>query len=280
MGSAHESEEIRQQVLTTLHRLTRNCCSDINLKSRMLISEIVERMKIDISKRMETFIKNWKALSSSVDLKNYVQSNMDTLKRRLQQSVYPLFIEELWETVIELMQEQVVAGQEAEYYQTLHKNVRNLRTFFLGHLDHQTDLQTDTYKQLEDYLIINSKATEELMLKYFAELNQDKKTPEIDYGHIALKVAYLLETRGYVTIFVKVINGTNLPGLDSTGFSDPYVILALQPRYLFKEVKPKRTKTIFQNLNPVFNASFQLWSGSIFVMPYISGSHPLRQACV
>lgn len=257
MSTAHESEEIRQQVLTTLHRLTRNCCSDINLKSRMLITEIVDRMKMDLNKKMEILNSNWKALSSSVDLKNYLQSNMDTLKRRLHQSVYPLFIEELWEMVITLLEEKVGTGKEAEYYQTLHKHVRNLRAFFLSHLDPHTDLQTEASKKLEEWLAVNSKATEELMLKYFAELNQNKRTPEIDYGHIAVKVAYLLETRGYVTIFVKVINGTDLPGLDSTGLSDPYVIVALQPRCLFKELKPKRTKTVPQNLNPVFNASFQ-----------------------
>lgn len=35
---------------------------------------------------------------------------MDTLKRRLHQSVYPLFIEELWGMVITLLQEKVGTG--------------------------------------------------------------------------------------------------------------------------------------------------------------------------
>ena len=65
MGSAHESKEIQQQVLTTLHRLTRNCSSDINLKSRLLITEIVDRMKMDMTKKMEILTTNWKALSVS-----------------------------------------------------------------------------------------------------------------------------------------------------------------------------------------------------------------------
>ena len=54
------------------------------------------------------------------------------------------------------------------------QHVRSLHAFFLSHLDQHTDFQSDVYKQLEEQLAINSKATEELMLRYFAELNQDK----------------------------------------------------------------------------------------------------------
>ncbi|GAB1599250.1 hypothetical protein Ahia01_000202200 [Argonauta hians] len=91
----------------------------------------------------------------------------------------------------------------------------------------------------------------------FSGIVSFQKTPEEDYGQVALKAGYIMETHGYVTIYVKVINAKDLPGLDSTGLSDPYIIIALQPQVLFEKLRPQKTKIITKTLNPVFNSSFQ-----------------------
>ena len=54
-----------------------------------------------------------------------------------------------------------------------------------------------------------------------------------------------------------VIRGCDLPGLDRSGLSDPYVTVSLQPGVLFSH-KPQKTKVIGQTLQPVFNTTFQL----------------------
>lgn len=59
-------------------------------------------------------------------------------------------------------------------------------------------------------------------------------------------------------IYFTVIRGCDLPGLDVTGLSDPYVILSLHPSTMFGHVKSQRTRIVEQTLNPVFNTSFQL----------------------
>lgn len=59
-------------------------------------------------------------------------------------------------------------------------------------------------------------------------------------------------------VFISVIRGSDLPGLDHSGLSDPYVVVSLYPKTMFGHNKPQRTKVIDQTLNPVFNTTFQL----------------------
>lgn len=61
-----------------------------------------------------------------------------------------------------------------------------------------------------------------------------------------------------VMFLVSVIRGSDLPGLDHSGLSDPYVVVSLYPKTMFGHNKPQKTKIIEQTLNPVFNTTFQL----------------------
>lgn len=60
-----------------------------------------------------------------------------------------------------------------------------------------------------------------------------------------------------LNVVIAVINGNDLPGLDRSGLSDPYVTVSLQPRCLFSH-KPQKTKVVGQTVQPVFNTIFQL----------------------
>lgn len=61
-----------------------------------------------------------------------------------------------------------------------------------------------------------------------------------------------------VWLLFSVIRGSDLPGLDHSGLSDPYVVVSLYPKTMFGHNKPQKTKIIEQTLNPVFNTTFQL----------------------
>lgn len=59
------------------------------------------------------------------------------------------------------------------------------------------------YTDLKKRLDLNSKSSEDLMLEYFLMLAKQMATPTEYFGHLALKAAYMEETRGNVTIYVK-----------------------------------------------------------------------------
>ena len=64
-------------------------------------------------------------------------------------------------------------------------------------------MHTQGYEDLKKRLDLNAKSTEDLILQYFLGLAKQMGTPTEYYGHLALKAAYIEETRGNVTIYVK-----------------------------------------------------------------------------
>ena len=69
----------------------------------------------------------------------------------------------------------------------------------------ESKMETDGYEDLKKWLDLNSKPSEDLMMQYFLALAKDMGTPTEYYGHLALKAAYVEETRGNATIYVKGI---------------------------------------------------------------------------
>ena len=64
-------------------------------------------------------------------------------------------------------------------------------------------MHTQGYDDLKKRLDLNAKSTEDLILQYFLGLAKQMGTPTEYYGHLAIKAAYIEETRGNVTIYVK-----------------------------------------------------------------------------
>ncbi|GAB1599249.1 hypothetical protein Ahia01_000202100 [Argonauta hians] len=111
MSELHDSKEIGRKCLNTLYRLTKNCKEEIAMKSELLVQEIVGRMGEDIRKKMNLLTrKDWKKPSSSDPLKQYLQKNMTTLQQCLHESVYDLMVQELWQTCIMVMDQQMMVG--------------------------------------------------------------------------------------------------------------------------------------------------------------------------
>ena len=52
-----------------------------------------------------------------------------------------------------------------------------------------------------------------------------------------------------------MIQGVDLPGLDSSGLSDPYVVISLQPQVIIGS-RSQKTKVMEQTLQPVYNQLF------------------------
>ena len=62
----------------------------------------------------------------------------------------------------------------------------------------------------------------------------------------------LLACNPYMTLYIKVISGSEIPVADESGLSDPFCVLGLQDRKNEKKTSVKK-----QTLNPVWNQEFQ-----------------------
>ncbi|KAK3103339.1 hypothetical protein FSP39_018605 [Pinctada imbricata] len=257
VSTKHESEEVGERALATLNRLIDTADQEIILKGKQLLLQIMEKMKVDISRFMEIFTILIPEKASSLDeLLVYLSTNLKTLHGRLMAAIYPRVIEQLWATVVTLFDEQLKTGEKSEYYRHMKQHLRALRAYFRAGLEEEKQ-ESFIFQTLKYRLDLNAMSTEELMLEYYSSLANNMNSPSEYLGHIAIKVAYLEETRGNSTVFVKVIRASDLPGLDSSGLSDPYVVISLHPKTMFACNKSQKTKVMEQTLNPVFNTTFQ-----------------------
>ena len=64
----------------------------------------------------------------------------------------------------------------------------------------------------------------------------------------------LLHSEESKELSVKIIKARDLISSDSNGFSDPYCKLCMLPGR--ESENKRRTKTVFKNLNPVWNETF------------------------
>nr|KAG5690120.1 hypothetical protein BaRGS_003443 [Batillaria attramentaria] len=253
----HESARVGKQALATLGRLVASAHADILLKSSLLLREIAEKMKVELKRSMEEFlIKRPEKCSAADSAVGYLDANLRVLHGQLSSTIYPNMIQELWDVVLQIVDTCMMTGKKPDYYEHMKKHLKCLASFFTSCGLEEEGETNPLLTELRTRIDLNSMSSEQLMLEYFDTLATSMGTP-VDYlGHLALKVAYMEETRGNVTIFLKVIRGCDLPGLDRSGLSDPYVTVSLQPCTVFNH-KPQKTKVIGQTLQPVFNTTFQ-----------------------
>ncbi|XP_052799209.1 protein unc-13 homolog D-like [Mya arenaria] len=258
ISTSHNDDAVGKQAHDTLQRLIDTANEEILSKCAGLLQQICDKMKVVIDRFTELFTKKSPEKTSSVDpLLGYIATNLQTLEDQLMPKMFPYMIEQLWSVVISTLCAQLKPGNHPEYYLQMKSHLRCLMSFFGRSGLDDRQLANPECEALRDMLDINAKHTDKLMLEYFENLASDVVTPTESYGHLAYKASYLEETRGNITTIVTVLRGSELPGLDTSGYSDPYVEVSLQPQSLFGFSRSQKTHIIKQNLNPVFNVTFQ-----------------------
>ncbi|XP_052229255.1 protein unc-13 homolog D-like [Dreissena polymorpha] len=258
ISARHHSEIVGKQAHDTLQRLTDMANNEILSNCASLLKQICGKMQIEIERYMELFTRKSSEKTSSVDeLLGYITNNLQTLETQLMPNIYPFMIEQLWNVTLTSLDNQIKQGNSPEFYNLMKQHLRSITAFFLqSGLDDRV-LQSVICEEFKDKLDMNSKLTNDLMLDYFSQLSSNIETPTEYFGNLAYKAAYVEETRGHIMILVNVLRGSELPGLDPSGLSDPYVEVSLQPQKLFRFSHMQRTHVVKQTLNPVFNVLFQ-----------------------
>ncbi|WAR02420.1 BAIP3-like protein [Mya arenaria] len=223
ISTSHNDDAVGKQAHDTLQRLIDTANEEILSKCAGLLQQICDKMKVVIDRFTELFTKKSPEKTSSVDpLLGYIATNLQTLEDQLMPKMFPYMIEQLWSVVISTLCAQLKPGNHPEYYLQMKSHLRCLMSFFGRSGLDDRQLANPECEALRDMLDINAKHTDKLMLEYFENLASDV-----------------------------------LPGLDTSGYSDPYVEVSLQPQSLFGFSRSQKTHIIKQNLNPVFNVTFQ-----------------------
>ncbi|XP_052771175.1 protein unc-13 homolog D-like [Mya arenaria] len=251
ISTHHNNAAVGKQALGTLQRLIDTTNDEISSKCKSLLRQICEKMKVGIDRFIELFmrknsVRTTDNLQSLDNLLCYISANLQTLEDQLMPNMFQYIIEQLWSVVVSSFCAQIQPGHLRSMMSCLGR---------CGLDDHQ--LLNPECQALQDILDSNAKHSDTLMLEYYEGLSSDVMTPTVNCGYLSYTASYVEETRESISIIVTVFQCSNLPGLNPTGYSDPYVEVSLQPQKLFRLSRPQRTHVIKQSLNPVFNVNFQ-----------------------
>nr|XP_006821101.1 PREDICTED: BAI1-associated protein 3-like [Saccoglossus kowalevskii] len=252
----HSNQSAGTKTLHTLKRLVKSANSDVLNKSDLLVRKMTERMSEEMTKSMECLFHRGVVCIDPV--MEYLDGKMEKLYKTLSPPIYPRVVNELWNTLLRTSGNHLEVGAPPDYYQTLDKHLGALEKFFGRDLGlSEMKVKNYQYHHVKNQLTLNSMSSEDLVCEYYQSMAENVSTPDAYFGHLAIKIGYMEETRGNITIFVKVVNAVDLPGLDKNGLSDPFVILELCPDTIFTHSKIQKTKVVEQNLCPKFNQVFE-----------------------
>ncbi|KAG1660698.1 Protein unc-13 D [Nymphon striatum] len=223
LSQGDEEHQLKVQALKTLSRLIKCAERDIREHLDFMLSKIAAYLHSDIIVCLQKWADPINQIQDVHSLLKGLDEHLRNLHSHLKDSVFTPLLMELWKVILQ------------KYAESLLKNLENVRDYFLElGLGEKEITNNYVYQSLSQKLRYNAKTSIDLQLDYFKELANAMSTP-IDYqGHLCMKFGFQEEFPGTVTLFVYVLRAVHLPGLDHSGFSDPYVSLELLPKPFFK----------------------------------------------
>ncbi|ODN06604.1 Protein unc-13 D, partial [Orchesella cincta] len=238
----------------------------------MIKSEMQERAGNVIGKIMSSCVSVVlpKYMRILQDVSTEVFSNRASFQKRhsaRQFRVLMSFTDEFWIKAVEGIDQKLRIGLEmgktSEYfkrYSDLLYHLYNL--FWPRELEFETRNENalifEQYEELKTKLQYLEMPFEQLKLNYYDSRYKRQTLTAVssgEYGVVTIKACLAEKEQA---IIVEILNARNLKGCDSTGLSDPYVVVTVVPKDYYPNVVTYQTKSHKQTLFPIFDETFKI----------------------
>ncbi|XP_065677950.1 BAI1-associated protein 3 isoform X1 [Hydra vulgaris] len=254
-------EDRLEQLQATLKNIILCAQEDMDNKLEQIIKQVGRRVKESFSGYINKIIYQHKIeVSQAADpLLEYIDSNLVTLNMALLSGVFNKILLNFWEMFVASSIEIVEKDSnklQACHYDRLIKLLPIVMEFFYGDGKGVSaeSLTFDSYTKLIKLTNLNASSTEQLIEEYYVNMCEFQKTADSSLGQICFKIFYCNRTK---TLNIYVMNCKKLLPMDTSGYSDPYVVLQLKPDHLFPKQSTKSTSIQKSTLFPLFDESFQ-----------------------
>ncbi|XP_022652561.1 BAI1-associated protein 3-like isoform X4 [Varroa destructor] len=234
--------------------------------------DVTEEMRPDVKKFL--FHLAWApekvaTKSALAPLVDYLDTNLKVLYNNLMRVNFYRVLEAVWRVVL---QELTITarnnvGEQANFFQRLFTALGHLIEFFHGDDKGLSlkSLHSLAYQDLDRLLKLHKADTQYLIEMYCLQRLEEQRRQNQSasfggqasinpYGYLTVKTFY---NASGDCLTVDVMNARDLLPLDPNGYSDPFVLVELQPRHLFPNCPQHRTRVQKRTLYPIFDETFE-----------------------
>ncbi|XP_030758919.1 protein unc-13 homolog 4B isoform X2 [Sitophilus oryzae] len=185
----------------------------------------------------------------------YVDTNLSTLHRELNDENFNRILEIVWDLLSEILNEIIQTNLEKRRPPPFFAKLRETLNLMLGSFKNPDDCSNcDALRRTEQILKINGLETADLIHQAYIEMaNIFDKSKETPYGEISFRCRFQGDS-----LQIEVINARNLFAMDSNGASDSFVRIHLFPEHKFIGVDKPKTKTHNKTLFPLYDETFTI----------------------
>ncbi|KAM9296342.1 protein unc-13 homolog D [Gastrophryne carolinensis] len=249
-----------EQFQHTLYDQLQNAVACLDREIRGVVKALAQKLDDGIAKHLHSIANASESRDPNeliIPMMKFLESELKYMNQNLVQENFNCLLSLLWSqilTVISNSSAQIKASPR--YYQRLHVALKALESCFHAEgcgLSLEI-LHTATFFELEECLNLFSCDTRGLIERYYQKKNQQQlETSSEKYGAVTIKASY---SQSEQKLHVEILNAVNLLPLDSSGTSDPFVQLTLEPKHIFPAVEPRSTQVQKNELNPLYDETF------------------------
>ncbi|CAH0552872.1 unnamed protein product [Brassicogethes aeneus] len=243
-----------QRCQHTLDNVIANAIDTVRNKIIELLEIVVNKMAPSMKRLLIEGAELCNQDSNSIDrLMMYVDNNLSTLHRELNEENFNRTLSIVWEmlgaTLEEIIQCNLDKRRPPSFFDNLHKTLN----LMLGSFKSPNDCSNcDALSRTERLLKINGLETNDLIHEVHLEMARNfAKEKESSYGEISVKVKF----EGSA-IKVEVMNARNLIAMDSNGSCDSFVRIHVLPEHKFSAIDKPKTKTHNKTQFPLYDEAF------------------------
>ncbi|XP_022095596.1 protein unc-13 homolog D-like isoform X2 [Acanthaster planci] len=258
-----------RQCQDTLHTMMTSADEDMVNVIEHVVQRVGERMRPDFRRFLRALLDAH--IHSSIDdaidpLMEYLDTNMITLHNCLLKSNFDRILQDIWIVLVDELgkiissKNKVLQGKPLLFCR-INETLEILSDFFYA--DEKglplATLHNRKYIEMKSFAESNMADTYELIEAFHAEKLQaveesTQSGKESELGMLTVKCYYNDITK---YLCVMLVNARNIQPKDKSGTSDPYVVLELQPSFVFPKSVPQKSKVIKETVHPLFDEAFE-----------------------
>ncbi|XP_045469629.1 protein unc-13 homolog 4B isoform X2 [Harmonia axyridis] len=217
-----------------------------------VISKMAPSMKRLLIEGAELFNQD----NNSVDrLMSYVDNNLSTLYRELNEENFDRTIYMVWEQVGKILNDIIQTSLENRRPPSFFANLHKTLNLMLGSFKTSDDCaRCDGLIQAERLLKVYGLETNDLIHQVNLDLHEEfMSETESRYGVLTVRTKFEGNT-----LYIEILNAKILVAMDSNGLCDAFVRVHLMPEDKFRNHEQPKTKTHNKNLMPLFDEVFEI----------------------